>query len=188
VIVAAPVIVAVHVNGNATVDVIASVAYGLIIFVSMATTLSKSSIPSVHVELLKTEHAAVIRRGRTPVAPLVGIRGLAITATVAFPFTCTATIRGPTTSTSTATITFTGCTLWSACRRPGRASRPRLPAGGAAVAAPSPALVRWHRWRAGAEGQQGERPHPVKASETRTTIQNTATTATEPHRTLRARA
>jgi hypothetical protein len=44
VIVAAPVIVAVHVHGNATVDVIASVAYGLIIFVSMAATLSKSSI------------------------------------------------------------------------------------------------------------------------------------------------
>jgi hypothetical protein len=44
--VAAPVIVAVHVNGNATVGVIASVAYGPIIFVSMATTLSRSSIPS----------------------------------------------------------------------------------------------------------------------------------------------
>jgi hypothetical protein len=35
------------------------------------------------------------------------IRDLAITATVAFPFRCTATITGPTTSTSTSTSTLT---------------------------------------------------------------------------------
>jgi hypothetical protein len=90
-----PVIVAVHVHGNATVGVIERFPkrWG-----SMASAWSPAGFLRIQ-QYSSSIHAHHAHRAST----------LSITFTVAFPCTCTATITGPTTATITATAMMTIC-------------------------------------------------------------------------------
>ena len=98
VIVIGPVIVAVHVNGNATVCVIEPVR---------PRTGPRKRRAKRHPCFRL--HMFPLTQGERPTQAQTGLdRRMSITPTVAFPFTCTATITGPPTTTVTITATITG--------------------------------------------------------------------------------